>query len=73
MSSFIVGFFPCLCSIGTMTSKRAGSKDTVGDETRDVVEHVSMVLPIYEDTKIFIDRDIKMKWNDTNDTFLATF
>ena len=32
-----------------------------------------MSLPIYEDTKLFIDKDIKMKWQDINDTFLGTF
>jgi len=50
-----------LSSIGTMASKRTGSKDTVGSETRDSVEQVSISMPIYEDTKLFIDRDIKMK------------
>ena len=52
-----------------MASKRAASKDTVGSETRDAVEQVSMGLPVYEDTKLVIDRNIKMKWKDINDTF----
>jgi len=56
-----------------MASKREGLKDTVESATRDVVEKVSMSLPIYEDTKLFIDKDIKMKWKDINDTFLGTF
>lgn len=32
-----------------------------------------MSLPIYEDTKLFIDKEINMKWQDMNGTFLGTF
>jgi len=45
-----------------MASRRAESKDTIESATRDAVEQVSMRLLIYEDTKLFIDKDIKMKW-----------
>lgn len=48
-----------------MASKRGGSKDTVENATRDVIEEVSMRLPIYEDTRFFINKDI-------NDTFSGT-
>lgn len=62
-----------LSSIGTMASKRVGSKDTIGSATGDVVEQMSMRLPIYEDTKIFIDKGIKMKWQGIKDIFSGTF
>jgi len=45
-----------------MASQRAGSKDIVESATGDVVERVSMSLPIYEDIMLLIDKDIKMKW-----------
>lgn len=32
-----------------------------------------MSLPIYEDTKLFIDKEIKIKWQDINDIFPGTF
>lgn len=32
-----------------------------------------MRFPIYEDTKLFIEKDIKMKWKDINDTLWGTF
>jgi len=62
LSPSITGVRQSLSSIGTMVSKRAGLKDTVESVTGDVVEQVSMSLPIYEDTKLFIDKEIKMKW-----------
>lgn len=66
-----VRFF--LSSTSTMASKRAGSKDTVESENGDAIEKLSMSLPIYEHTKLFIDKEIKMKWKDINDTFSSTF
>jgi len=56
-----------------MASKRVGSKDIIESTTGDVVEKVSMSLPIYEDTKLFIDKEIKITWKDINDIFLGTF
>lgn len=44
-----------------MTSKGAGLNDTIESATGDAVEQVSMSLLIYEDTKLFIEKDIKMK------------
>lgn len=73
MSLVIAGVHLSLSSISTMASKRAGSKDTIGSETGDVVEQVSMGLLIYEDTKLVINKDINMKWQDIIDTFLGTF
>jgi len=45
-----------------MASKRAGSKDIIESATGDAVEQVSMSLLIYEDTKLSIEKYIKMKW-----------
>jgi len=45
-----------------MASRRIESKDTVEGTNGDTVEQVSMSLPIYEDTKSFVDNIIKMKW-----------
>lgn len=56
-----------------MASKIVGSKDIVGSENGDSVEQVSMGLLIYADIKLVIDRDIKLKWQDINDTLSGTF
>lgn len=58
----IIGVSHSLSSTCIMASKRAGPKDIVESEIRDVVEKVSMSLLIYEDTKLFINKEIKMKW-----------
>ena len=50
-----------LSIIGSMASKRVGSKDIVKSTTGDAVEKVSMSFPIYEDTNFFIDNYIKIK------------
>jgi len=47
-----------LSSACTMTSKREVSKDTDESATQDVVKQVSMSLPIYEDIKLFIEKEI---------------
>ena len=41
--------------------------------TRAAVEQVSSGLPIYEDTKLYLDKDIKLKWQEVNETFAGTF
>ncbi len=56
-----------------MASKRVGSKETDGSTTREVIEQVSTSLLIYEDTKLIVDKDIKLKWKEVNDAFLGTF
>lgn len=73
MSPSITGVHQSLSSTCTMASKRAGSKDTIKSTIGDVVEQVSMSLPIYEDIKLFIEKEIKIKWQDINDIFLGTF
>lgn len=57
----ITGVRPSLGSRGTLASKKAKSKDTVESATGDAVEKVFMSFPIYEDTKLFINKKIKMK------------
>lgn len=64
---------PPLISIGSMASKISGSKDTDGSAVGAVVEHVFARLPIYEDTKLFLDKDINMKWQEVNEAFTVTF
>lgn len=56
-----------------MDSKRAGSKDTDGSAIGAAVEWVSSSLPIYEDTKLFLENDIKLKWQEVNEAFVGTF
>ena len=56
-----------------MASKRTGSQDADGNAAGATVEKVSSILPIYEDTKLYLDRDIKMKWQEVNETFADTF
>jgi len=63
-------FLPCvllvsryfMCSYVSMASKRTGSQDTNGNAARATVEQVSSSLSIYEDTKLYLDKDIKLKW-----------
>lgn len=56
-----------------MASKIAGSKDTYESATGATMEQVSSSLPIYEDTKLILDKDIKPKWQVVNDAFTGTF
>jgi len=62
ISPDLAGVLPPLNSSGSMASKRAGSKDTVGSATGATVERMSTSLPIYEDTKLIVDKEIKLKW-----------
>ena len=73
MSQVIVGVPSSLNNLGSLASKRARSKDTIGKATGDEVEQVSMSLSIYEETKLLVEKYIKLKWQDINDTFLGTF
>lgn len=34
---------------------------------------MSTSLAIYEETKIIVDKDIKLKWKEVNDEFVGTF
>lgn len=56
-----------------MGSKRAGLKDTDGSATGVAIKRMSSSLLIYGDTKLILDKDIKMKWKEVNDAFIGTF
>jgi len=56
-----------------MASKRAGSKDIVESSTKDVVEQGLMSFPMHTNTHLFIDKDIKITWQDVNTIFLGSF
>ena len=56
-----------------MASKREGSKETIESTTGYVFEKVYMSFLIYEDTTLFIDKEINIKWKDVNDIFLGIF
>lgn len=56
-----------------MASKREGSKDTNKSAIGAAAERVSSSLLIYEDTKLILDKDIKLKWQEVNDAFTGTF
>lgn len=58
----IIGVRLPLSTMGTMASQGEGSKDTVESAIGDADERVSMSLPIYEDTNLFINNDRKIKW-----------
>ena len=45
-----------------MASKRIGSQETDGIVNGAAAEQVSSSLSIYEDTKLYLDKDIKLKW-----------
>ena len=61
------------CPSFSMASKREGSQDTDGVAAGTTVEHVSSRMPIYEDAKLYLDKDIKLKWQEVNETFAGTF
>lgn len=73
LTSSITNVHESLHSTCTMDSKRAWSKDTIKSAIGDMFEQMSMSLPIYEETKFFIDKDIKIEWQDINDIFSCTF
>jgi len=56
-----------------MASKRSGSKDIDGSTTGAAIERVPTSLSIYEDTKLIVDKEIKLKWKEVNDAFVGTF
>ena len=46
----------------TMAFKRGESKDTIESTTWVAAKQVSMILPTYEDIKLFMDKDIKIRY-----------
>lgn len=73
LSLGIISVHHTLSSTSTMASKRTGLKDTIDSTTGDVVDQVSMSFPIYKDTKLFIDNEIKITWQNINNIFSGTF
>ena len=45
-----------------MAFRRAESKDTVESTMWVAAKQVSMSLPTYENIKLFVDKDIKTRW-----------
>ena len=81
-SLFLLTYFlPCMlifsryfrCSSVSMASKREGSQDTDGVAIGTTVEQVSSSMPICEDTKLYLDKDAKLKWQEINEAFTSTF
>lgn len=62
MSTGIAGVHLPLSSTSTMAFRRAESKDTVESTMWVVAKQVFMILPTYQDIKLFIDKDIKIIW-----------
>jgi len=56
-----------------MASKRVASKDIIEIITGDVVEQVSMNLLVYADTQFFIEKDMKITWQEIKDIFTGSF
>jgi len=56
-----------------MASKRTGSQDTDGIVAISTVEQMSSSMLIYEDMKLYLDKDIKWKWKEVNEKFTRTF
>lgn len=73
MSPDLLGVHTPLSSTRSMASKREGSQDANRKAAGAVVERVSSNLPIYEDTKLFLGKDIKMKWKEVNEAFAGNF
>jgi len=71
LSLDLSGVNPPFSGTGPMASKRARSKDIERSATGAVVEQVSTCLPIYEDTKLFLDKDINLKWKEVNEAFTS--
>jgi len=67
LSLYLSDVHPHLSSIWWIASKRVGSQDTDGNAARAAVERVSSSLLIYEDTKLFLDKDIEMKCQEVNE------
>lgn len=58
-----------LRSTKSMASQRVGSHDIDENIATAVAEKVSSSLPIYEYRKLYLDRGIKLKWKEVNETF----
>lgn len=59
--------------MGIMVSKRDGSKDIVERSTRYVADKVPIHLPIYVDTQLFVENDMKITWQEIKEIFAVGF
>jgi len=57
----------------SMASRGTISHNTDGNAAGAAVEQVSSSLSIYEGTKLYLDKDIKLKWQEASETFAFTF
>lgn len=73
LSLDLLGVHLSLSSTRSMASKRTRSQDTDANAAGTTVEWVSSSIPIYEDTKLYLARNIKLKWKEVNETFAGTF
>jgi len=73
LSLVLTSFHLPLRSSGSMASKRARSKNTNGSAIGVAIERVSASLPIYQDSKVIVDKNINLKWQEINDEFVGTF
>lgn len=56
-----------------MVSKRARSKDTMESSIGDVFEQVPMKFPVYADMQLFVEKDMKITWQEIKVIFLGSF
>lgn len=60
-------------STGNMASKKVASKDTIESNTGDVVEYVSRKFSVYEETQLFIEKDMNITWQEIKNIFVDNF
>lgn len=56
-----------------MVSKRVSWKDTVESSTGEAIEQVLVNFLVYAYTQMFIEKDMKLKWDDIKDIFVEDF
>lgn len=62
-----------LAVTGNIAFKRAASKDTIESSTGEADEQVSVNFPVYADSQLFIDKDMKLTWQGIKDIFAGEF
>jgi len=56
-----------------MASKRVASKDNVKSSTSEAVDQMSVNLLVYAETQIFIEKGMKLTWQEIKDIFARDF
>lgn len=56
-----------------MEPKRVASKGTVESSTGEEVEHMSINIPVYVDSQLFIEKGTKLTWQQIKDNFAEDF